>query len=194
LDKLREYAAQFKVAIHAYILMTNHVHLLATPSCETGISQTIQSLGRYYVRYFNKRYRRSGTLWEGRFKSSLIDSDRYFLTVSRYIELNPVRAKMVTHPAHYNWSSFQFNALLKPIKLITPHPLYLELGKTPALRAKQYTSLFESEIPDFKLEEIRGAVNSTRILGSDGFKRQLEIQTGLSLIPNQWGGARKRND
>jgi REP-associated tyrosine transposase len=191
LDKLREYASQFKVAIHAYVLMTNHVHLLATPNTETGISQTMQSLGRYYVRYFNKRHRRSGTLWEGRFKAAVIDSDRYFLTVSRYIELNPVRAKMVDHPADYTWSSYHFNALLTPIKLITPHPLYLGLGETPTTRAKHYSSLFESEIPDFKLEEIRGAINSTRVLGGEVFKRQLEKQTGLSLIPNQWGGVRR---
>ncbi len=193
IDKLREYAVQFKVAIHAHILMTNHVHLLATPETSDGVSQMMQSLGRYYVRYFNKVHKRSGTLWEGRFKSSLVDSDNYFLTVSRYIELNPVRAKMVTHPSDYAWSSYHFNGLMKPIKLITPHPLYLQLGKTASLRAKAYSSLFAEEIHEFKVNEIRQAVNSTRVLGDNLFKRKLEKQTGLTLIPKPWGGKRYSN-
>ncbi len=104
LDKLKEYGKKFDVAIHAYVLMTNHVHLLMTPSTKTGISQLMQSLGRYYVRYINKTYNRSGTLWEGRYKSTLVSSEHYFLLVSRYIELNPVRADMVAHPAEYPWS------------------------------------------------------------------------------------------
>jgi len=191
IDKLREYATQFQVAIHTYVLMTNHVHLLVTPTTENGASQMMQSLGRYYVRYFNKRHRRSGTLWEGRFKTSLVDSDLYFLIVSRYIEINPVRAKMVNHPSDYIWSSYHFNGLMKPIKLLTPHPLYLGLGTTKELRAKRYTALFDSEIPDFKIQEIRGAINSTRVLGSENFKRQLELQTGLTLIPKPWGGDRR---
>ncbi len=191
LAKLKEYSVLFKVAVHAYVLMTNHVHLLVTPGTEEGTSQLMQSLGRYYVRYFNKRYKRTGTLWEGRFKASLIDSDQYFLTVSRYIELNPVRAKMVAHPSHYTWSSFHFNGLMKPIELITPHSLYLALGPTKKLRAEHYIALFELEIPDFKLKEIRGAINSTRVLGSDLFKRQLEQLTGLTLIPKPWGGDRR---
>jgi putative transposase len=140
-------------------------------SCKTGI---------HYV-HVNK----------GRFKASLVDSERYFLVVSRYIELNPVRAKMVTHPSHYTWSSFQFNGEMKPIKLIKPHDLYLALGATPCLRAQNYISLFDTEIPDFKIEEIRCAVNSTRVLGNEVFKRQIEQQTGLTLIPKPWGGDRR---
>ena len=98
LDKLHEYAIQHKVEVHSFVLMTNHVHLLMTPGIESGISKLIQSVGRYYVRYINQTYHRTGTLWEGRFKSNVIDSERYFLVVSRYIELNPVRAAMVDHP------------------------------------------------------------------------------------------------
>ena len=191
LDKLREYAIEFKVAIHSYVLMTNHVHLLATPITGDGVSKMMQALGRYYVRYFNKCHGRSGTLWEGRFKTSLVDSNAYFLTVSRYIELNPVRAKMVSHPSEYTWSSYQFNGMQKPIKLITPHDLYIELGSTPELRAKQYQTLFELDIPDFKIQEIRTAANRSKVLGEEQFLRQIELQTGLSLFPKAWGGKRR---
>ena len=191
LERLKEYSKQFNVAIHSYVLMTNHVHLLATPNKEYGASQMMQSLGRYYVRYFNKRYKRTGTLWEGRFKSSLIDSEKYFLTVSRYIELNPVRAKIVSHPSHYIWSSYQFNGLMKPNELLTPHALYLALGSTEELRAKNYSALFDAEIQDFRIKEIRSAINGTRVLGEDSFKRKLGCQTGLSLIPEPWGGKRR---
>jgi len=123
LDKLKLYSTKYSVAVHSYVLMTNHVHLLMTPETEQGVSQVMQALGRYYVRYINQTYERTGTLWEGRYKSTLVDSDNYFLTVSRYIELNPVRAGMVAHPADYLWSSYQCNALGKPIELITPHSL-----------------------------------------------------------------------
>ncbi len=191
LDKLRKYALEFKVAIHSYVLMTNHVHLLATPATGDGVSKMMQALGRYYVRYFNKCHQRTGTLWEGRFKTSLVDSDAYFMTVSRYIELNPVRAKMVSHPSEYNWSSYQYNGLKKPVKVITPHDLYLGLGTTPELRAEQYCALFESEIPDFKLQEIRNAANGSRVLGNEIFKRQIEQQTGITLLPKPWGGNRR---
>jgi len=191
LDKLREYSLEFKVAIHSYVLMTNHVHLLATPEIADGVSKMMQALGRYYVRYFNKHHRRSGTLWEGRFKTSLVDSDAYFMTVSRYIELNPVRAKMVSHPSEYAWSSYQFNGLQKPIKLITPHDIYLGIGPTPETRAKQYETLFESDIPEFKLQEIRTAANRSRVLGNELFMRQIEQQTGLTLLPKSWSGNRR---
>jgi putative transposase len=111
LDKLQDAAKKHSCDIHAYVLMTNHVHLLVSPHTEDGISKMIQMLGRYYVQYFNSTYRRSGTLWEGRYKASLIDSDTYALTCYRYIELNPVRANMVAHPAEYPWSSYRGNAL-----------------------------------------------------------------------------------
>jgi putative transposase len=150
----------------------------------------MHALGRHYVRYFNKQHRRTGTLWEGRFKASLIDSDHYFLTVSRYIELNPVRAKMVTHPSHCIWSSYHFNSLRVPIKLIRPHALYLGLGSTALLRSLDYTSLFNTKISDSQTQEIRKAVNSTKFLGDHEFKLQIEQQTGLTLIPKPWGGNR----
>jgi putative transposase len=106
LDNLKKYSQKYRVSIHSFVLMTNHVHLLLMPETAGGVSQLFQALGRYYVRYINQTYNRTGTLWEGRYKSSLVDSKTYFLTVSRYIELNPVRAKMVSHPAKYPWSSY----------------------------------------------------------------------------------------
>ncbi len=142
LSKLKEYSQKYKVAVHSYILMTNHVHLLLTPEEGDSVSRLIQSLGRYYVRYVNQTYGRSGTLWEGRYKSTLVDSDNYFLTVSRYIELNPVRANMVEHPVEYPWSSYQRNALGKPIELLAPHDCYQSLGKDDKKRQEIYKSLF----------------------------------------------------
>ena len=111
MQKLQEASERYGVAVHAYVLMTNHVHLLVTPASRESVSCMMQALGRSYVRYINITYKRTGTLWEGRFKSSIVDSERYFLTVSRYIELNPVRAKMTLHPGAYPWSSFRANGM-----------------------------------------------------------------------------------
>ncbi len=191
LDKLKLYSKKYSVAVHSYVLMTNHVHLLMTPETEQGVSQLMQSLGRYYVRYINQTYDRTGTLWEGRYKSTLVDSDNYFLTVSRYIELNPVRAGMVAHPAEYSWSSYQYNALGKPIELITPHFLYQSLAKTEKTRQKRYAALFDNMIPDYTLEEIRHSINRAWVLGDERFKRQIEKQTGRRASPLARGGDRK---
>ena len=194
LDKLKRYSKEYKVSVHSYVLMTNHVHLLMTPETERGVSQLMQSLGRYYVRYINQTHQRTGTLWEGRYKSTLVDSDNYFLTVSRYIELNPVRAGMVEHPAEYPWSSYQYNALGKPIELITPHCLYQGLAKTEKTRQKRYTALFDKMIPEHRLEEIRHSINRAWVLGDGGFKRQIEKQTGRRASPLARGGDRKSEE
>lgn len=190
LNKLKEYAEEFEVEIHAFVLMTNHVHLLATPKVGDGVSKMMQALGRYYVRYFNKKHKRSGTLWEGRFKSSLVDTENYFLTVSKYIELNPVRAKMVRHLKDYAWTSYHHNALNQPISLITPHEVYLRLGENNQERAARYVALFEVSIPQSKVDEIRSALNRAWVLGSSEFKLEVEKKTGVPIIFNSWGGAR----
>lgn len=191
LSKLKEYSQKYKVAVHSYILMTNHVHLLLTPEEGDGVSRLIQSLGRYYVRYVNQTYGRSGTLWEGRYKSTLVDSDNYFLTVSRYIELNPVRANMVEHPVEYPWSSYQRNAMGKPIELLAPHDCYQSLGKDDKKRQEIYKSFFDQEIPDYTLKEIRDAINKAWVLGDDRFKKQIEKQAGRRASPMVRGGDRK---
>ena len=191
LDKLNEYSQKFKVAVHSYVLMTNHVHLLLTPSDEKGVSLLMQSLGRYYVRYVNDTYNRSGTLWEGRYKSTLVDSENYFLIVSRYIELNPVRACMVEYPSQYPWSSFRRNALGVPIKLITPHYCYQSLGNNDEQRQLAYKALFNSLIPDYTIEEIRDSLNKAWVLGDNRFKLQIEEQSGRRSAPLPKGGDRK---
>ena len=150
LEKLEEYAQKYEVAIHAFVLMTNHVHLLATPSTVNGVSKLMQSLGRFYVRYFNDAYHRTGTLWEGRYKSTLVDAEHYFLIVSRYIELNPVRANMVAHPSEYAWSSYQHNVGHKTITLITAHDVYTRLSFTVIQRQKAYADLFKNLIDEQK--------------------------------------------
>jgi putative transposase len=174
LSKLEEYSVKLDVAVHGFVLMTNHVHLLLTPKEDNGVSRLMQSLGRYYVRYINQKYDRSGTLWEGRYKSTLVDSEHYLMTVSRYIEMNPVRAGMVKQPGDYPWTSFRANALGNPIKLVTPHAVYLGLAKTDKTRRKRYLALFEHTLSASTLEEIRQSVNRSWVLGSAKFKKQIE--------------------
>ncbi len=146
LDKLKDGADKFQVDIHAYVLMTNHVHLLLTPSTESGIGKIMQCVGRYYVQYFNHSYQRTGTLWEGRYKATLIDAEAYLLTCYRYIELNPVRAGMVEHPSAYPWSSYHHNAMGKHDDLLTPHSLYQRLGSNPVSRQTVYCKLFDNAL------------------------------------------------
>jgi len=191
LDKLKQYALEYGVQVHAYVLMTNHVHLLLTPTTASGVSKLMQSLGRYYVHYFNKTYQRTGTLWEGRYKSTLVDTERYFLLVSRYIELNPVRANMVAHPVEYIWSSYQHNAAGKAIELITEHELYKALGLTPQSRQANYRALFKIAIPADTQAEIKSATDKMWVLGSDRFKQQVEALAGRRVTPMPRGGDRK---
>lgn len=180
---LDEYAKKFDVAIHAWVFMTNHVHLLMTPSSGDGVSRLMQSLGRSYVRYFNKTYRRSGTLWEGRFKSSVIDSEHYLLLCQRYIELNPVRAGMVDLPEEYVWSSYHANALGKPTKIWTPHPAYIELAGAVSDRLEAYRSLFRTHIDIDTVKEIQSATNQGMALGSERFKREVAKLAGRRVTP-----------
>jgi len=191
LDKLKHYANHHNVAIHAFILMTNHAHLLVTPRDKTGVSRMMQSLGRSYVRHINLTYGRSGTLWEGRYKSTLIDSARYLLLVSRYIELNPVRATMVSHPAEYPWSSFRGNAMGKDISLLTPHACYLDLGRDEAERREAYVALFEQAMTDRDIAAIRDTTSKGWVLGDERFKQQIARTLGRRVTPKQRGGDRK---
>lgn len=174
LDWLHEAAQTYGGAIHAYVLMNNHVHLLATGAEAGALGRMMQSLGRRYVRYFNAKHERTGTLWEGRYRSSLIGSDRYLLTCYRYIELNPVRADIVKRPGDYRWSSYHVNASGRALELITPHETYLSLGKTPAARLVAYRKLFSNAMSDDELKAIRDHVNQGRALGSEGFINRIE--------------------
>ena len=164
---LRHASDRFRCVIHAYVLMPNHVHLLTTPEDSCGPSRMMQLIGRKFVRYLNTRIHRTGTLWEGRFRSSLINSERYFLTCSRYIELNPVRAQMVHDANQYRWSSHCCNGFGDFDSLITPHELYSSLGTTAADRQTAYRSLFESPVELSTLERIRRAIHCGVSLESD---------------------------
>lgn len=171
---LHKAASKYGLAIHGWVFMTNHVHLLVTPEKNDSLSKTIQSLGRRYVRYFNYTYQRTGTLFEGRFKSCIVQEIRYLLTCLRYIELNPVRAGIVRDPADYIWSSYRANALGKPSKLWDPHPQYLELGATDSERQDRYRSLVARGLQDELITNIRDSINQGMALGSLQFRRQIE--------------------
>ena len=191
LEKLQQACEKHQCLLHAYVLMTNHVHLLMTPTTEQGIGKVLQMLGRYYVQYFNFTYERTGTLFEGRYKATLIDSEHYLLTCYRYIELNPVRAMMVKHPVEYPWSSHGFNALGKEDNLLSPHEEYLRMGSTAEDRQQAYRLLFKARISEQTLVDIRESTNKAWVLGSDHFKNQIEKQLNRRSIPKSKGGDRK---
>ena len=159
--------------IHAYVLMTNHVHLLVTPQAADSLPRLMQGLGRNYVRYINRAYRRTGTLWEGRYRAAPIDSDPYFLSCSLYIELNPVRAKMVAHPRDYSWSSYRAHAYGKADPLIADHALYRSLGRTQAERQKSYRALFAKPLGQDFIHDLREATNGGWAMGGERFKAQI---------------------
>lgn len=152
-------------AVHAYVLMTNHVHLLLTPESATSLPRTMQSLGRRYVQYVNREHARTGTLWEGRYRAALIDGDDYFLACSRYIELNPVRAGLCAHPAVYRWSSYRAHALGEIDALASDHPLFHRLGHEPAERQREYRALFGEQLDPAFLDGLRQATNGGRMFG-----------------------------
>jgi putative transposase len=187
LSRLDESARRHCVDIHAWVLMTNHVHLLVTPHSRHGVSDMMQSLGRDYVSWFNHHHERTGTLWEGRFKSCLVDTEHYLFQCYRYIEMNPVRAGMVSHPADYWWSSFRCNALGRRSKIVVPHDVYLQLGKSMDERAAAYRQMFLQELSDRQLEEIRAAIKSGTILGSERFKDDCEARLGRRIRPGVRG-------
>jgi putative transposase len=159
--------------IHAYVLMTNHVHLLATPTRADSLPRTMQSLGRRYVRYLNDAHGRTGTLWEGRYRAAPIDSDRYLMLCARYIELNPVRARMVCHPREYRWSSYRANAVGAADALVTPHALYLSLGRSAGERQASYRALFRETLGEDFIADLRTATNGGWALGDEAFKRRV---------------------
>lgn len=164
--------------LHAYCLMTNHVHLLLTAREVTGCGLLMKSIGELYARYFNKSYSRTGYLWEGRFKSCLVESEDYVLACYRYIELNPVRAGLAMRPDEYPWSSYRCNAKGETSDLVTPHDEYSRLGRTPAERQAVYRDLFGENPSTTRLEEIRSATNGGYVLGSNAFKRAMARALG----------------
>jgi putative transposase len=177
LETLGEALQRYDCQLHSYVLMTNHVHLLVTPLASCGISHMMQATGRKYVQYINRACRRSGTLWEGRYKASLIDSDAWLLTCLRYIEMNPVRAGMLPHPGEYRWSSYTANAQGLSNSLLRPHDLYLALGKDPADRQYAYRELFRRELDSRQIHEIREVSKQELVLGREDFKDKIAQMT-----------------
>jgi putative transposase len=160
--ELHSRAAQAKV--HAYVLMTNHVHVLLSVVDVRSLAYLMKSTTQDYSQYFNHRYRRCGAVWQGRYKSCVVQSEDYFLACQRYIELNPVRAGMVEYPGNYRWSSYRCNAEGRGDAVVTPHQLYQRLGTTPAARREAYLGLFREQMADAAIERIRSAINAERTL------------------------------
>jgi putative transposase len=187
LHHLSRLASDEGCAVHAYCLMTNHLHLLLTPEREESCARLFRRLGLLHTQYTNRKYKRSGTLWEGRFRSCLVQADLYVLACYRYIELNPVRAGMVAHPSDHPWSSYRANAEGTPDPGITPHAEYLRLGR------EQYRRLFGSRMDADLVSEIRSTTNGGYALGADDFKRQMagvlgrRVSKGLPGRPGRTG-------
>jgi putative transposase len=193
LHSLGEALVANQCALHAYVLMTNHVHLLLTPEKAERVPHLIMALSRRYVQYINRTYQRTGTLWDSRYKSSLIHADTRLFTCMRYIELNPVRAAMVEDPAHYRWSSYRANALGQPDSRIVPHPLYLALGAGEKTRQKAYRALFRSELDASAIDDIRLALNQSQPLGNSRFLTRIEKVAGERREPRPRGRPRIRD-
>lgn len=192
LEWLKEYADKTACHIHAYVLMTNHVHLLISSDKPGAIGSMMKALGQRYVQYINRTYKRSGTLWEGRYKSCPIQAETYLLTCQRYIELNPVRANMVEHPAEYKWSSYRINAQDDSSDLISPHMIYEQLGREDQERKSAYRELFRYQLEPKLVDEIRQATNGNYVLGDTRFAQQIADALGRRVLPGKPG--RPRNE
>lgn len=172
---LEQASERYGCSIHAYVLMTNHIHILATPEKQNSISLMMQYIGRQYVPYINHSYGSSGSIWEGRYKASLIHDEGYLLTCMRYIELNPVRADMVKTPGAYRWSSYRANGRGEANKLIHPHPLYQSMGRTRQQRQEAYQALIKAHIDEKEIGNIRSAWQTGTPLGNDYFREKIEM-------------------
>lgn len=184
---LAEYATKFQVAIHAYVLMDNHFHLLATPETADGLPRMMQAVGRSYVRYFNDRYGRSGTLWEGRYRSTLIETDRYLLACMAYIDLNPVRAGMVAQARDHPWSSHGHYIGQRQDKLITPHPLAWTLGNTPFAREAAYAEMVHAGVSASDQSALTDSALRGWALGDADFVAELQKRTERRPTPMRAG-------
>ncbi len=173
LNWLLEATQKHGCRVHAYVLMTNHIHLLLTPERADSLPRTMQSVGRRYVRYVNFTQVRTGTLWEGRYRAAPIESEAYLMACYRYIELNPVRARMVRHPREYRWSSYRANALGAADPIVSAHPLYCSLGRSAGKRQESYRELFRERLSVEFIDDLRSATNGGWALGTEAFKRRI---------------------
>jgi putative transposase len=191
---LRTACEEHGCRVHAYVLMTNHVHLLVTPSTASGLGHVMQSVCRRYVRRFNDTHRRTGTLCQGRYKATVVDAEQYLFACYRYIELNPVRAGLVTVPGDYQWSSHRANALGVSDPLVTPHERYDALGPDRRARQAAYRALFEEALPDATLADIRDATNKGWALGSKRFRDEIAARLARRTEPARRGRRPRWND
>ena len=183
LGLLKELLGRNHCQLHAYVFMTNHVHLLLTPEREESVSGLMKNLGQRYVQRINRTYSRSGSLWEGRFRSSIVDSDHYLFRCYRYVELNPVRAGMVRHPLEYEWSSHRANAAGESSPIITRHAHFDALGDSDAARRSAYATLFERSLTEAELKQIRDSTNAGLALGSEAFLDRITQRLGRRAGP-----------
>ena len=182
-----EESQRHKVAVNAYVLLDNHFHMLLTPPSDEAMSLMMQSVGRSYVRYFNKRHNRSGTLWEGRYKSSLIDSEAYLLTCMAYIDLNPVRAGLAESAEDFSWSSYKHLAGQNIDKLVTPHALYWGLGNTPFAREAAYAEFVAGGLSAAIQKALTESALKGRVVGRPDFLTSLEKSTQRQILPQKAG-------
>ena len=194
LDDLAEQSRRFGCAVHAYVLMTNHVHLLLTPAKADSVGLMMKHLGQRYVQYVNRVYRRSGTLWEGRFRSCLTQSEDYVLACYRYIEMNPVRAGMVRHPRDYRWSSFHANGDGRQDAMVVPHEQYLGLARNEQARREAYRALFKEHLDPEMIERIRSATNGNVVLGSKRFEEQIAKMLKRRVTRGKVGRPKRTSD
>lgn len=191
LNWLGEYSQKRGIELHAYCLMTNHVHLLLSSPSTDALAGLMQDMGRRYVQYINRNYRRSGGLWQGRYKAAFVQTEQYLLSCMRYVELNPVRAGMVAAPGDYRWSSYRVNALGVPNKLVIPHPEYLTLASSSGERQQAYRELFVTEVDDPAWNLIRSATQQGVVVGDSRFAGVIEEHLGRSILPRSRGRPRK---
>ena len=191
LQDLRHIAQREYCCVHAYVLMTNHAHLLVTPMVAGGIARMMQALGRGYVRYVNDRYHRTGTLWEGRYKSCPVMEDTYLLRCQRYIELNPMRARMATDPAHYPWSSHRANTSSPADPLLTPHRAWLDLGPDVPSRHRAWRKLVMEAVDETETDAIRRHLQRQHFYGPSRFRPAIEAQLGRAIGSARTGRPRK---
>jgi putative transposase len=193
LELWRQLSKRYDADVHAFCLMTNHIHFLVTPKTKEAISNTMKVVGSRYAQYINLKYKRTGTLWEGRHRSSLIQTENYLLRCYRYIELNPVRAGMVRRPEEYRWSSFGANGW-GDVSWLTPHDEYLKLGKEDESRAKAYRSLFKEQLSEENLHLFRKAAHYCQPVGDDRFREQIEKKYGVVLGKMKRGRPKRREE
>ena len=194
LDWLKQYAKSSKCVVHAYVLMPNHVHLLITPKKATSAGNLMKRLGQRYVQYVNRTYNRSGTLWEGRYRSCITQQETYLFACQKYIEMNPARVGRVQDPGEYRWSSYASNAQGEKSEVIKPHALYKELGESPAERQQAYQELFRHELDTVEIDKIRKATNGGFSLGDNRFHAEISERIGRRVTPGKAGRPKKKTD